>query len=87
MREYRKTETGRKKSLEAIIRYEKRNPEKRRKWVHTWQDRVSARSPRELIALRRSIKRLEKALADAQKRARIGAAGKPSSNDDFEWRN
>lgn len=66
-RRYRSTPEGKRHHNDAVIRYNARNPDKRRVWVERYKRRIGLSAP-DLIELRRAIKRLDKALASAEER-------------------
>ena len=63
-RRYRATPEGKRRHNDAVIRYNRRNPAKRRVWVHRYWQRIGLRVP-ELQDLRRAIKRLDASIQQA----------------------
>jgi hypothetical protein len=77
---YRATERGRERTIAANKAYNARNPDKRRRWVHTYLERIGVRVP-DLQSLRRAINNLEAVLAYATGRARVRKSGELGSGD------
>lgn len=67
-RRYRATERGRRAHNDAVIRYNKAHPERRRRWVRAYRERIGWYVP-DLTELRRAIKAIDRAVAEAEKRA------------------
>jgi hypothetical protein len=71
---WRGTPEGRARRRAANIAYAKRNPEKRRQWVHTYLERIGWRVP-DLQALRAAINAVDAAVAQAEGRRRLRGSG------------
>ena len=80
MRAYRKDPEKAAKHRAAVIAYTKRNPDKRRRWVRTWKERIGWYVP-DLQDLRRAIKRLDRAVVYAERREGLRITGEPGGND------
>ena len=63
MKAYRKNPLNRRRHIEAVKRYQERNPEKYAKWSWTWERRTGRLIPIEVHTLRYAIKLLEQAVA------------------------
>ena len=73
-REYRTRPGKREAHRRAVIAYTKRNPEKRRKWVHAYLERIGWRVP-DFQALRAAINAVDAAVAQAEGRSRLRGSG------------
>lgn len=79
-RKYRQDPEKRRKHREAVKRYSKKHPEKRKQWVRRWQERIGLRCD-DLRELQRATRRLEKALAQAKHREGVGVPSQRSDDD------
>jgi hypothetical protein len=70
--------------IERVRDWQQRNPEKVKGYVKQYRTKTSYYTPIELRILRKASKRLEKAVAKANKRAGIHGTSEFSGNDDFE---
>ena len=65
-REYAKTASGRLHQRASVARYQRRHPEKHRRWSWRWQERTGRILPADYHALCAAIKRLDATLASTE---------------------
>lgn len=87
MKKYRATTEGHKKSLEAIKRYQQKNPTTRFKHVVHYRERTGYYVPTDLHILFTASKRLETALAATKNGAPIREPSQFRCDQSIERRN
>jgi hypothetical protein len=87
MKAYRSTPNGHKRSLDAIKRYQKKNPEKRFKHVVRYRERTGYYVPLDLHLLRTAAKTLERTLAAAENGSPVSKSSEYYSNQSIKRRN
>jgi len=83
--QYRTTPRGYERTVAANAAYIARNPDKRRRWVHNWQESVGIRVPA-LQSLRRALDALDQAISEAEQRSGVRSAGERGGDSGAERR-